>query len=53
MFLLETLDLIAGELPLKQRRLVQAWAELHGDELRRDWELLQSGRHPQPIAPLR
>ena len=51
-FALDTLELIAGDLPLKQRRLVEAWAELHGEELRRDWELLQTGRRPQPITPL-
>lgn len=51
-FALDTLELIAGELPLKQRRLVEAWAKLHRDELRNDWDLLQTGRRPQPIAPL-
>jgi hypothetical protein len=28
-FALDTLELIAGEIPQKQRRLVEAWAELH------------------------
>ncbi len=51
-FALDTLQLIAGEMPQKQRRLVEAWAELHRDELRTDWDLLQTGRRPQPIAPL-
>jgi len=45
-------DLIAGSLPQRQRRLVEAWAELHQEELRQDWELLQAGRTPRPIAPL-
>ena len=49
---LDTLEIIAGELPVKQRRLVEAWAEVHREELRNDWELLQAGRRPQPIAPL-
>ncbi len=44
---------IAGDLPLRQRRLVEAWAELHRDELRADWNLLQQGRRPLPIEPLR
>ena len=52
MFELDTLEIIAGELPVKQRRLVEAWAELHREELNNDWELLQTGRRPQPIAPL-
>ncbi|MGH8521333.1 MAG: DUF4160 domain-containing protein [Gammaproteobacteria bacterium] len=42
----------AGSLPRRQQRLVEAWAELHEDELLADWQLLQSGRVPLPIAPL-
>src|SRR5205814_5259128 len=48
-FGLEPIDLIAGSLPLRQRRLVEAWAELHQDELRADWERLQAGEPPEPI----
>jgi hypothetical protein len=44
---------IAGSLPIRQRRLVEAWAELHQRELLSDWNLLQSGRLPVPIEPLR
>jgi hypothetical protein len=33
-------EVIAGTLPVRQRRLVEAWAELHQDELQHDWELL-------------
>ena len=33
-FSIETLELTQGELPRRQLRLVQAWAELHEDELR-------------------
>ena len=49
---LATLNLLAGSLPLRQQRLVQAWAELHFDELIEDWNLLQQGRRPNPIIPL-
>ena len=52
-FSIEPVDLIAGNLPIKQRRLVEAWAELHVSELNRDWELLQSGQLPIPIEPLK
>jgi hypothetical protein len=45
-------ELIAGALPRTQRRLVEAWAELHQDELKADWERLQAGRPALPIAPL-
>jgi len=34
------------------RMLVEAWAELHQAELLADWQLLQAGRKPRPIAPL-
>ncbi len=36
-----------------QTRLVEAWAELHQNELLADWETLQQGRIPQPIDPLK
>ena len=50
---IDPVELIAGTLPQKQRRLVEAWAELHQGELWQDWELLQGGRPPRPIEPLR
>ena len=46
------LELFAGSLPQRQRRLVEAWAELHGEKLLRDWNLLTSGRRPESIEPL-
>ena len=45
-------DVLAGELPRKQLRLVQAWIELHRDELMADWELAASGELPYKIDPL-
>jgi Domain of unknown function (DUF4160) len=51
-FSLEPIDLIAGSLPRRQRRFVEAWAELHQDELLADWERLQAGEPPLPIEPL-
>lgn len=52
-FGIDPIEVIAGSLPRKQKRLVEAWAELHQEELRRDWELLQTGARPRPIEPLR
>jgi hypothetical protein len=44
---------IAGRgLPKRQQRLVEAWAELHQAELMTDWDRLQTGHKPLPIAPL-
>lgn len=45
-------DVIAGTLPTKQRRLVEAWAELHQHELLDAWSRLQHGQAPMPIEPL-
>ena len=45
-------EILAGELPRKQLRLVQAWIELHRDELAADWELSVSGELPYKISPL-
>lgn len=51
-FSIDPIECIGGGLPRRQQRLVEAWAELHREELSADWQLLQSGRTPQPIAPL-
>jgi Domain of unknown function (DUF4160) len=51
-FSLEPIDLIAGSFPRRQRRLVEAWAELHQTELLADWKRLQNGQVPLPIDPL-
>ena len=51
-FSLDSIDIIDGELPRKQKRLVQAWAELHIDELKADWALAMSGELLFKIAPL-
>ena len=49
---IDPVELIAGSLPKRQQRMVEAWAELHQHELIEDWGRLQSGHVPQPIAPL-
>lgn len=49
---IDVIELITGDLPTRQQRLVEAWAELHQDELLRDWKRLQSGQPPFPINPL-
>ena len=52
-FGIDPIELLAGGLRRRQRRLVEAWAELHQDELKEDWSKLQEGRSPRPIKPLR
>ena len=50
---IDSVDLLAGALPRPQQRFVEAWAELHRQELLDNWELLQEGRLPARIEPLR
>ena len=52
-FSIDPVELIAGFLPRRQRRLVEAWAELHQADLRADWGRLQQGQSPAPIEPLK
>ena len=52
-FGIDPIELLAGDLPRRQRRLVEAWAELKQDELKQDWRTLQEGRSPNPIEPLK
>ena len=49
---IDSIELIAGSLPRRQRRLVEAWAELHQQELMDDWHRLQAGQSPLPVQPL-
>jgi nucleotide-binding universal stress UspA family protein len=49
----DPVELIAGSLPRRQRRLVEARAELHQAAVAADWTELQEGRRPAPVEPLR
>jgi hypothetical protein len=49
---IDTIELISGSLPRRQHRLVEAWVELHHDELLANWERLQAGQPPRKINPL-
>lgn len=51
-FALSPVRALAGDLPARQRRMVEVWAALHEDELRLAWARLQFGFAPQPIEPL-
>ena len=52
-FTVDTVECLGGSVPKAQRRLVEAWAEIHREELQRDWDLLQSGQPAVKIEPLR
>ena len=46
-------NMTAGSLSNRNLRLVQAWIELHRDELLANWELCQNDEHPYKIEPLK
>lgn len=46
-------ELIEGSLKRTQMRLVQAWIEIHRDELMRNWELAIDGEAVFSIEPLK
>jgi hypothetical protein len=52
-FGLKPIEQLAGHIPNRQRRFVEAWAELHEEELLMDWKLLQEGEKTEPIEPLK
>lgn len=46
-------DILAGELDRKKLKLVQAWIEIHQEELMADWQLAVNGQNVFKIEPLR
>lgn len=46
-------DLLAGSLPVKQLRIVQAWAAIHEEELYKAWNSAVKGEAFGKIEPLR
>jgi hypothetical protein len=49
---LEDGHILDGKLPPKQLKMMQAWIEIHKEELFVDWELAVNGDEPFRIAPL-
>ena len=46
-------DVLEGSIPSSKMKLLQAWIEIHKEELMADWELAVSGEQPYKIDPLR
>jgi len=46
-------EVLAGSLPVKQLKLVQAWAVIHEDQLYAAWNLAVAGATPDKIDPLK
>ena len=45
-FNINSCEMVEGNMPGKQIKLIIAWAELHKDELLADWELANNGERP-------
>jgi len=52
-FELEDGNLIEGNFPKNKTKLVQAWIELHRDELKANWQLAVTGSKIYQIEPLK
>lgn len=46
-------EVLEGAVPKSKMKLVQAWIEIHQDELMADWELAIKGEQLYKIDPLR
>ncbi|MCX6030991.1 MAG: DUF4160 domain-containing protein [Chloroflexi bacterium] len=46
-------ELLAGSLPRRQQRLVEAWIELYQSELLEDWRLANAGEPVKKVPPLK
>lgn len=45
-------EILAGNFPPEKLKLVQAWIEIHEDELMADWKLAVEGKEVFKINPL-
>ncbi len=52
-FGIDPIELIAGQLPRRQQRFVEAWMELYQEELLENWNLANAGEPINRIPPLR
>ena len=50
---IQDICVLRGYLPGRQLKLILAWCVLYQDELMQDWELVKSGRAPNPVPPMR
>ena len=50
---IQSLQLIKGTLPRRALELVLDWAELHQQELLKNWDLCQVDEKPEDITPLK
>ena len=46
-------NFLEGNMPNKQRKLIEAWILIHKEELVANWELLKNNEQPERIEPLK
>ncbi len=46
-------DILEGEMPKKQVKIISAWAEIHKEELLANWELASNKQPLYKIDPLK
>ena len=46
-------EMLAGSLPSRKARLVQAWIEIHREELLANWQLAVNGEEVFKVEPLK
>ena len=51
--LINELEVLEGEFPNKQLKMLLGWEALHQDELMENWELAKNNQQLFEIAPLR
>jgi len=46
-------EILEGSIPTSKMKLVEAWIEIHRDDLEANWKLLSNGEEYFKIEPLR
>lgn len=47
------IELLSGNIPNKQLKMIYGWAALHQEELKEEWQLAQAQKELFQIEPLR
>lgn len=50
---IEELEVVEGEMPSKQLKMLLGWAAFHQEELRENWELARAQQELFAIEPLK
>jgi hypothetical protein len=51
--IIDEIELLNGDMPNKQLKMLLGWAALHQDELMEEWYLAQNKKELFPIEPLK